>query len=79
MNIYTAISTGTKILKDNSIISANIDSELILAKVLNKDRKYILLNSLEKISDKKLKLYKKLINKRSFRKPVAQLINKKYR
>ena len=55
MNIYTAISTGTKILKDNSIISANIDSELLLAKVLNKDRKYILLNSLEKISEKKLK------------------------
>ena len=78
MNIYTAISTGTKILKDNSIISANIDSELLLAKVLNKDRKYILLNSLEKISDKKLKLYNKLINKRSFRKPVAQLINKKF-
>ena len=60
MNIYTAISTGTKILKDNSIISANIDSELLLAKVLNKDRKYILLNSLEKISEKKLKLYNKL-------------------
>ena len=78
MNIYTAISQGTKILKENSILTAKLDSEILMAKVLSKDRKYILLNSLQKISDKDFNVYKKLISKRSLRKPVAQLINKKF-
>ena len=78
MNIHTAINKGTKILKDSSILSADLDSEILLAKVLKKDRKYILLNSLKKISDKNFYDYKRLINKRSLRKPIAQLINKKF-
>ena len=78
MDIRTAISEGAKILRGNSILSANLDSEILMARVLNKDRKYILLNSLKKISDKDFNFYKKLINKRSFKKPVAQLTNKKF-
>ena len=78
MNIHTAINKGAKILRDNSILSADLDSELLMAKVLNKDRKYILLNSLKKVSDKDFNFYKNLITKRSLRKPIAQLINKKF-
>ena len=78
MNIHTAISKGTKILKDKSILTANLDSEILMARALKKDRKYIILNSLEKISDKDFNFYIKLISKRSLRKPVAQLINKKF-
>ncbi len=78
MKIYTAINEGAKILKDKLILTANLDSEIIMARVLNKDRKYLLLNSLKKISDKDFIFYKKLISKRSLRKPVAQLINKKF-
>ena len=78
MNICKAINKGSKILKDNSILSADIDSEILMAKVLNKDRKYILLNSLKKISNKDFNFYKKLISERSSRKPIAQLINKKF-
>ena len=78
MNICEAINKGSKILKDNSILSAHIDSEILMAKVLNKDRKYVLLNSLKKISNKDFNFYKKLINERSSRKPIAQLINKKF-
>ena len=78
MNIHTAINEGTKILKDSSILSADLDLEILLAKVLKKDRKYILLNSFKKISDKNFYDYKRLINKRSLRKPIAQLINKKF-
>ena len=77
MDIHTAISEGTKILKEKSILTANLDSEILLASTLNKDRKYILLNSLQKISNKDFYIYKKLIFKRSLRKPVAQLTNKK--
>ena len=49
-----------------------------MAKALNKDRNYIILNSLQTISDNDLNVYTKLIYKRSFRKPVAQLTNKKF-
>ena len=78
MYIYKAISKGTKILKNSSILTANLDSEILMARVLKKDRKYLLLNSLEKISNTDLNIYKKLIKERSLRKPVAYLINKKF-
>jgi len=78
MDIHTALSEGSKILKEESILTADLDSEILMAKALNRDRKYILLNSLQKISDKDLNVYKKLISKRSLRKPVAQLTNKKF-
>ena len=77
MNIHTAIRKAAKILKDKSFLTANLDSEILMARALNKDRKYILLNSLQKISDKDYNFYKKLISKRLLSKPVAQIINKK--
>ena len=77
MKIHKAICEGTKILKEKSILTASLDSEILMAQALNRDRKYILLNSLQKISDKDFNLYKRLISKRALRKPVAQLINKK--
>ena len=78
MNIHIAISEAAKILKGKSFLTANLDSEILMAKVLNKDRKYILLNSLQKISDKDYNFYKKLISQRLLNKPVAQIINKKF-
>ena len=78
MDIQTAISKGTKTLKDKLITTANLDSEILMAKVLNRDRKYILLNSLLKLSERDLKFYKFLIRKRLLRKPIAYLTNKKF-
>ena len=78
MDIYTTINIGAKILREKSILTANLDSEIILGRVLNRDRKYLLLNSLQKISDEDFTFYKKLISKRSLRKPVAQITNKKF-
>ena len=48
MNIQLAISEGTKILNEKSILTANIDSEILLANVIKKDRKYLALNSKKK-------------------------------
>ena len=45
MNINLAISLGSKILRNNFITSSQLDSEILMAKTINKDRKYILLNS----------------------------------
>ena len=78
MNINIAINNGAKILKDKLITTANLDSELLMARAINKDRNYILLNSLKKLSEKDLDSFKKLIIERSLRKPVAQLTNKKF-
>ena len=78
MNIQSAIIQGTSILKDKSINSAKLDSEILLASAIDQDRKYIILNKDQDIKEENFRYYQKLINKRSFRKPVAYLINKKY-
>tara|TARA_Y100000996_G_scaffold379328_1_gene332532 strand:- start:6 stop:848 length:843 start_codon:yes stop_codon:yes gene_type:complete len=78
MNISNAITHGTKILKNNSIMTANIDAEILMAKAINKDRKYVLLNSNQQVDAEVINFYKKLIEKRSNRKPVAYLTNKKF-
>ena len=78
MDIQSAIIEGAKILKDQSILTANLDSELLMSKAINRDKKYILLNLKNKINDEDLRYFKSLIKKRSLRKPVAYLINKKF-
>ena len=78
MDIQSAICKGAKILKSKSILTAYLDSEILMAKALNKDRHYVILNSLQKINEKDFKYYEKLISKRSLRKPVAQITNKKF-
>ena len=78
MNISSALFQGTKILKSNSIITADIDAEILMAKAINRDRKYILLNSTQKVDTEVLNIYEKLIKNRSNHKPVAYLTNKKF-
>ena len=78
MNIESAIREGVKILKDKDILTALLDTELLMAKAVNKDRKYVLLNFYKKLNKKKLINFKKLIQKRSKRKPVAYITNKKF-
>ena len=45
MNIQKAILEGASILKKNKISSPNLDSEILLSKVINRNREYIILNS----------------------------------
>ena len=78
MNINSAVKEGTEILKSNFIKSAKLDSEILLAKAINRDRKYILLNQNIIVDRKKLTYFRKLIYCRSNRKPIAQIINKKF-
>ena len=77
MNINSAILEGTKVLKSVHISSANIDAEILMAKAINKNKSYILLNLDKKVNEQSLDIYKNLINQRSLRKPIAYLINKK--
>jgi len=57
MNIQLAIKEGTNVLKDQRINTAKLDAEILMAKVLKKDRKYIILNNKEDLEDKNLKYF----------------------
>ena len=78
MNINLAINLGSKILRDKFIPNSQLDSEILMAKIINKDRNYILLNSEYPINKDDLNNFYKLIKKRSKGKPVAYLTKKKF-
>ena len=78
MDIQSAIQKGKKILKDKLILTADLDSEILLAKAINKSREYVVLNSTKIINNVDYLNYNKLIKKRSFRKPIAHLTNVKF-
>ena len=78
MNINSAIIQGAKVLKDRFIKNSLLDSEILMTKAIQKDRKYILLNSKQVLDTKDLNYFQKLIKKRSIGKPIAYLTNKKF-
>ena len=78
MNINSALSQGSKILRNNFISNSKLDAEILMAKVFNKDRKYILLNLNYNIAKNHINNFYNLIEKRSSGNPVAYLINKKF-
>ena len=78
MNIESAINAGAKILKDKYIRTANLDSEILMSKAINKNREFILLNLKKNINKQELSYFQTLIKKRSLRKPIAYLTNRKF-
>ena len=78
MDIQSAVIEGTNILKDKSIVSAQLDTEILMAKALDKNREYIILNHDKVIDIENLEYFKELVNERAARKPVAYLLNKKF-
>ena len=52
MNIQLAVIKGTNILKSRSIQTAQLDAEILMAKVLGSNREYIILNNNKVIEDK---------------------------
>ena len=77
MNIENALNIANNILKDNCNNSYQLDSELLMSKIFEKDRKFIILNSNKKLSEEKLEQFNCLINKRSKGEPIAYLLKKK--
>tara|TARA_Y100000591_G_scaffold270806_1_gene245780 strand:- start:619 stop:1461 length:843 start_codon:yes stop_codon:yes gene_type:complete len=78
MNINLAIDNGSNILRKKLLPNPKLDSEILMAKTIKKDRKYILLNLNENLNKIDLNHFQKLIENRSQGKPVAYLINKKF-
>ena len=77
MNIQEAIHEAVITLKGRDIKTPHLDSELILSKVIKKDRKYILLNFKKILNKNDLRNFKKLIHRRKKGEPVAYLTNYK--
>ena len=77
MNIEIAIKEAYQQLKNNHIVSALLDSELLLSKVIKKDRKFILLNPSKELDQNDQDNFKDLILKRSRGKPLAHLTGTK--
>ena len=77
MNIKDTINFGAKILIESKIINPYLDTEVLLSKVIKKDKKYILLNLKEKLKKTDLDNFYNLIQRRSKREPVAYLLKKK--
>ena len=77
MNINLAINEGSKILNSKFIPNPLLDAEILLAKIINKDRNYILLNYSNPIDKNDLNNFFKLIKQRSLGNPIAYLTKKK--
>ena len=56
MNIQELIHHGSRILKENDVISYSLDSEILMSKAIQRDRGYIMLNLNKKV-DKKISDY----------------------
>ena len=77
MNYNIALNKASKLLKNSSIKSFKLDSEIILSKMLNLSREELLLNLNEELSNKDLKYFKKLIYRRKKKEPIAYIVGYK--
>ena len=77
MNIHEAINKGKFILEKNLIKSSQLDSEILMSKAVNKDRKFLILNYKNELDQEKLNFFYNLISERSKGKPIAYLTSKK--
>ncbi len=77
MNIHTAIEEANSKLKKKKIKSASLDTEILMSSVIKKDRKYIILNSNQILSNKDVNDFHHLVDQRARGKPIAYLTGKK--
>ena len=77
MKIQNALIKGQSILKDNNIPSPQLDSEILMSKAINKDKKFITLNLNKEIKKTDLNYFNYLISERVKRKPIAYITKKK--
>ncbi len=77
MNIFEAIKRGYTILRESGIKSYKIDSEILMSRVIKKNRADIILNLNTNLSQEDYNLYENLIIQRTKQKPIAYLTGKK--
>ena len=77
MNILFAINQANKFLSSKGIISSRLDCEILMSKVTQTTRNYILLNLNKDLTKKEVVHFKNLIEQRAKKKPIAYIIGKK--
>ena len=77
MDIKSALKKAQSILIDNNIISAKLDSEILMSQAIRKNKKFIILNLHKEIKKRDLDYFDNLIQERAKSKPIAQIIKKK--
>ena len=77
MNSLKLLNQGSFQLKSKGIFSHILDAEILLSKILGKKREKILVNLDQIICNNQIKLYKKLIARRSLKEPIAYILNEK--
>ena len=78
MNINLAINQGSKFLSSKFIPNSHLDSEILMAKTISKDRNYILLNPTKILKKIEFIYFYNLIKLRSLGNPIAYLTNEKF-
>ena len=78
MKLQKAIHDAYQNLKSSNIKSALLDSELLMANILNESREHIVLNLNKDIAKKDYDNFQNMVNQRSKGKPIAYLMNKKF-
>ncbi len=77
MKLKSAIIKAQSLLKNNNIKSYILDSEILMSKTMNEDRKYVILNPNKILSELELNEFNNLILERAKGKPVAYLTGRK--
>jgi len=77
MNIQTLLNQASKMLDNSSNTSSKLDSEILLSKIIKKNRQYLILNSNEELKKENIKSFNYLVKRRKKGEPIAYLINKK--
>ncbi len=71
------IDFASETLRYNKILSHKLDSEILLSKVLRKNREELLTNLSQKINKNKILLFNKLVIRRTLKEPLAYIIKEK--
>ena len=77
MEILELINSGSQELKNQNVNSYRLDSEILLAKILNKQREELLINLDQKVTLQTIQKFKKLIKRRSAKEPIAYILEEK--
>ena len=77
MILDNAIKQASQLLKNNNIVSHELDAEIILSDIMGVTREFLIVNNNKNISKNIIKKYNQAIKRRINREPVAYITGKK--
>jgi len=77
MKYFEAVQIGNKYLLNQNIKNYKLDVEILISKITNRSREYILLNQNKKLTKKEFYKLNKFLKKRKKKQPLAQIIKNK--